>query len=56
MSFDASEGVGSWKPDMNRYNSDVAYQDKAIEKAQKAQKKMTDKVEKKRKKYVSFVY
>lgn len=56
MSFDASEGAGSWKPDMNRYNSDVAYQDKAIEKAQKAQKKMTDKVEKKRKKYVNFVY
>lgn len=54
---EASEnGAGKWRVDTNRYNSDVNSQDKVINKAQKAQNKMTNKVEKKRKKYVTFAY
>lgn len=52
----SDNGAGKWITDTKRYNSDVATVDDAINKAKRKQDKMTDKVEKKRKKYVSFVY
>lgn len=52
----AFDQKGIYKPNMDRYNSMVSTQDKEISNAQNKQDKMLNKVEKKRKKYVSFVY
>lgn len=52
----SDNGAGKWLTDTKRYNSDVAAVDDTINKAKRKQDKMTDKVEKKRKKYVTFAY